>query len=81
MVLIALTCPFCGKWVSAQCCFWASGTVKDMSVFLNAHRSFKRDSLQEYFDLFAFVSNSPIDPLEKVEQIVNLAFANPKLLC
>jgi transposase-like protein len=51
-----------------------------MKLFLNAHRSFKRDSLQGYLDLFAFVSNEPIDPLEKVAQIVNLAFANPKLL-
>jgi transposase-like protein len=51
-----------------------------MKMFLNAHRSFKRDSLQGYLNLFAFVSNPPIDLLEKVEQIVNLAFQNPKLL-
>jgi len=51
-----------------------------MKMFLNAHSSFKRDSLQGYLDLFAFVSNPPVDPLEKVEQIINLAFQNPKLL-
>jgi hypothetical protein len=51
-----------------------------MKMFLNAHSSFKRDSLQGYLDLFAFVSNPPVDLLEKVEQIVNLAFQNPRLL-
>jgi hypothetical protein len=51
-----------------------------MKMFLNAHNSFIRDSLQGYLNLFAFVSNPPIDLLEKVELIINLAFQNPKLL-
>lgn len=48
--------------------------------FLNSHSSFDRDNLQCYLNLFAFVSNPPNDMLEKVEQIIDLAFQNPKLL-
>jgi len=51
-----------------------------MKMFLNAHRSFLRESLQGYLDLFAFISNPPKDMLEKVEQMVNLAFQKPNLL-
>ena len=48
--------------------------------FLNAHSSFDRDNLQGYLNLFAFVSNPPVDLLEKVERVIEMAFANPKLL-
>jgi hypothetical protein len=51
-----------------------------LKKFLNAHSGFDRDDLQGYLNLFAFVTNPPVDLLEKVELIVKLAFQNPKLL-
>lgn len=51
-----------------------------LKKFLNAHSGFKRDSLQDYLNLFAFVRNPPSKPLEKVEKLVYLAFHNPKFL-
>ncbi|MCL2815250.1 MAG: transposase [Oscillospiraceae bacterium] len=51
-----------------------------LKKFLNAHSSFNRDNLQGYLNLFAFVSNPPVDMLEKVELVVKMAFQNPKLL-
>ena len=51
-----------------------------LKKFLTAHSGFNRDRLQDYLNLFAFVRNPPHEPLEKVEQVVNLAFQNPKLL-
>jgi len=48
--------------------------------FLNAHGSFDRDNLQGYLNLFAFVSNPPVDLLEKIELVIEMAFQNPKLL-
>ena len=51
-----------------------------LKKFLKAHSGFNRDSLQDYLNLFAFVRNPPYEMLEKVENIVNLAFQNPKIL-
>jgi len=51
-----------------------------LKKFLNAHSGFNRDSLQDYLNLFAFVRNPPLEPLEKVETLVHLAFQNPKIL-
>ena len=51
-----------------------------LKKFLNAHSGFDRDSLQDYLNLFVFVRNPPHEPLEKVAEIVNLAFENPKSL-
>jgi hypothetical protein len=48
--------------------------------FLNAHSSFTRDNLQNFLNLFAFVTNPPMDLLEKVELIIKIAFQNPKTL-
>lgn len=48
--------------------------------FLNAHSSFDRDNLQGYLNLFAFVTNPPVEMLEKVELVIKMAFQNPKLL-
>jgi transposase-like protein len=48
--------------------------------FLNSHSGFDRKELQNWLNLFAFISNPPNDFLEKVDLIVNLAFQNPKLL-
>lgn len=51
-----------------------------MKKFLNAHSGFNRDSLQDYLNLFVFAKNPPSEPLEKVENLLILAFENPKLL-
>jgi hypothetical protein len=48
--------------------------------FLNSHSSFDRGNLQNFLNLFAFVSNPPVDMLEKVELVIKMAFQNPKLL-
>ena len=48
--------------------------------FLNAHGSFDRENLQGYLNLFAFVSNPPVDLLKKIELVIEMAFKNPKLL-
>jgi ribosomal protein L37AE/L43A len=48
--------------------------------FLNAHSSFDRKELQNWLNLFAFISNPPDDLLEKVDLIINLGFQNPKTL-
>jgi hypothetical protein len=51
-----------------------------MKKFLNAHSSFDRYNLQGYLNLFAFVTNPPVDMLEKVHLVIKMAFQNPKLL-
>jgi hypothetical protein len=51
-----------------------------LKMFLNAHSGFKRDDMQNYLNLFAFVTNPPIDMLEKVELVIKRAFQNPKSL-
>jgi len=51
-----------------------------LKKFLYAHRSFMRDDLQGYLNLFAFITNPPVDLLEKVELLIEMAFDNPKLL-
>lgn len=51
-----------------------------LKKFLNAHSGFNRDELIGYMNLFSFVMNPPSDPLEKVAEIVKMAFENPKLL-
>jgi len=51
-----------------------------LKKFLNAHSGFNRDRLQDYLNLFAFLRNPPSVPLEKVENLLYLAFQNPKLL-
>ena len=48
--------------------------------FLNSHSGFKREDMQNYLNLFAFVTNPPTELLEKVELVINLGFKNPKLL-
>jgi hypothetical protein len=51
-----------------------------LKAFLNSHGGFDRQYIQDYLNLFAFVSNPPHNMLEKVEIVVNLGFQNPKLL-
>jgi hypothetical protein len=48
-----------------------------LKKFLNAHSSFDRDNLQGYLNLIAFVTNPPVDKIEKVELLTrrqSLAF-------
>lgn len=51
-----------------------------LKKFLNAHSGFSRVRLQDYLNMFAFLRNPPIEPLEKVERLMVLAFQNPKML-
>jgi transposase-like protein len=51
-----------------------------LKKFLNSHSGFNREDIQGYLNLFAFVTNSPIDRLEKVELVLKMAFQNPKSL-
>ena len=51
-----------------------------LKIFLNAHSGFIRDDLQGYLNLFSFVSNPPVDLLEKVELLIKTAFDDPKSL-
>lgn len=51
-----------------------------LKKFLNTHSGFDRNDLQDYLNLFAFVSNPPSNLLEKVELVVKMAFQNPKSL-
>lgn len=51
-----------------------------LKAFLNSHGGFDRQYIQDYLNLFAFVSNPPHEMLKKVEQVINLAFKKPKLL-
>lgn len=51
-----------------------------LKMFLNAHSSFDRNNLQGYLNLFAFVTNPPVDMLDKVELVIKMAFEYPKLL-
>jgi ribosomal protein L37AE/L43A len=51
-----------------------------LKKFLNAHSGFDRNELQNWLNLFAFISNPPDNLLEKVDLIINLGFQNPKLL-
>ena len=48
--------------------------------FLDAHSGFLRCELQNWLNLFAFISNPPKDFLEKVDLFINFAFQNPKSL-
>jgi hypothetical protein len=47
-----------------------------LKACLSAHRSFDRDKIQGYLDLFAFVMNPPSNHLEKAEALLDLAFKN-----
>lgn len=48
--------------------------------FLYSHNSFNRDIIQGMLDLFCFVSNPPINPLLKVEKLINLGLNTRKTL-
>ena len=41
-----------------------------LKSFLNAHRGFDRCELQDYLNLFCFISNPPHNKLEKIEYLL-----------
>ena len=45
-----------------------------LQKFLKAHSGFNRDELNDYLNLFAFITNPPYDNLEKIDFLLNLAF-------
>lgn len=51
-----------------------------MQEFLPSHNSFNRDEINGYLNLFLFIISLSYDYLEKVEELVNLAFQQQKLL-
>ena len=48
--------------------------------FLNAHSGFNRDNLQGYLNLFSFAMNPPHGYLEKVDELIMIAFQRRKTL-
>jgi hypothetical protein len=50
-----------------------------LKKFLNTRSSFGRDDLQGYLNLFAFVTNLPVDLLEKVELVIKTDFEKSKI--
>ena len=50
-----------------------------LKKFLYTHRSFDRDDLQGYLNLFAFITNPPDDLLEKVELVIKNDFCESKI--
>jgi hypothetical protein len=53
----------------------AEPVVKSLiQKLLHSHNSFNRDEINGYFNLFIFVISLLYDNLEKVEELVNLAF-------
>jgi hypothetical protein len=51
-----------------------------LKAFLYAHTSFNRDKIQGYLNLFSFVMNPPVNHLEKLEILLDLAIKNPRML-
>lgn len=51
-----------------------------LKKFLNSHPGFKRDELQGYLNLFAFMTNEAGKPLEKVEKMLLLSLKKRKTL-
>lgn len=51
-----------------------------LQKFLRAHSGFKREDLEDYCNLFAFIVNPPENKLEKIEILLKLGFENHKTL-
>jgi len=49
-----------------------------LKQFLNSHRGFSREYLQDYLNLYAFMNNPPYDKLEKIEYLINYVTNNVK---
>lgn len=53
---------------------------KFLKRFLNTHSGFLRDDIQDYLNLFSFISSKPNDKFEKVKMLMELALHDPILL-
>ena len=53
---------------------------KFLKRFLNTHSGFLRDDIQDYLNLFSFISSKPTDKFEKVKILLELALHDPILL-
>ena len=51
-----------------------------LKQFLNSHRGFSRDYLQDYLNLYAFITNPPHNSLEKIEILLNYVISNEKTI-
>ena len=51
-----------------------------LKQFLNSHRGFSRAYLQDYLNLYAFMTNPPYDKLEKIEYLINCVINNVKII-
>lgn len=51
-----------------------------LKQFLRAHRGFSREFLQDYLNLYAFISNPPYNRLEKIEYLLNCVINNVKTI-
>lgn len=51
-----------------------------LKKFLNSHRGFSREYLQDYLNLYAFMNNPPYDKLEKIEYLINYVTNNVKTI-
>lgn len=48
-------------------------TIMFLRKFLNAHPGFNREEMQDYINLFVFMTNEPGEPLEKVKKILEIS--------
>lgn len=51
-----------------------------LKQFLNSHKGFNRDQLQDYLNLYAFIMNPPHHRLEKIEYLLEYVVYNTKTL-
>ncbi len=57
-----------------------NSSCRELKAFLNSHKSFHRENLPDYLNLFTFIYNPPRDPHEKIKLILNWIFEMPKTL-
>ena len=48
--------------------------------FLRTHSGFSRDEIQDYLNLYSFISSEPMDRFEKIKILLELALSEPILL-
>ncbi|MCD7894801.1 MAG: hypothetical protein LUG60_14085 [Erysipelotrichaceae bacterium] len=53
---------------------------KRLELFLNSHSGFNRIDIQNYLNLFCFITNPPEAKLKKVEKLLNIAMYSSKTL-
>lgn len=51
-----------------------------LKQFLKAHRGFSREYLQDYLNLYTFITNPPYNRLEKIEYLLNYVANNVKTI-